>query len=170
VRTSPQSARDPGLADSFGHALVTRHRGKPIRRRLPSWFPSSDWKASDRPTGAVRRVADALTGRWLTAKWSDGPGFGYAFTGQAGATITMIFRGTGFTWNAFVGPNDGQTQVSIDGSIVNTPDLYAPSYSFQDFTYGGLADTFHTFRITVLGTHDASSSDNIVTAQQLTIH
>lgn len=103
----------------------------------------------------------------ISGGWS--PVFGYAFTTQQGASATLQFQGSGITWNAFVGPNDGMARVTIDGTVVDTPDLYAPGFTFQDFTYAGLGPGTHTITILVLGTKQAASSDVVVTLNSLTV-
>jgi hypothetical protein len=106
-----------------------------------------------------------------TARWSDGPGYGYAFTGQKGASVTLRFYGTGVTWNALFGPNDGKATVTVDGVVYGTYDLYAAGYSFQDIPIAGvtLNPTFHILKITVAGTKQAASSGTIITLHQLTV-
>ena len=108
----------------------------------------------------------------LSATWSDGPGFGYRFTRQKGATLTLFYRGTGVTLNALMGPNNGQAKVTIDGVLVGTIDLYSPSYSYQDIplTYTGIDDTAHLLKLTVLGKKTALSSDKVVTINSLTLN
>jgi hypothetical protein len=103
----------------------------------------------------------------LTGGWS--PLFGYAFTTQQGASATLQFQGSRITWNAFVGPNDGMAEITIDGTIVGDRDLYAPDYGYQDLTYTGFGPGTHTFTITVLGTKQAASSDVVVTLNRLTV-
>jgi hypothetical protein len=108
-----------------------------------------------------------------TASWAsipDGLGGNYVFTTQAGATMSLMFRGTGVTMNALIGPNDGKAQVLIDGKAVATQDQYAPGYSWGTFSYGGLADTFHTVTVKLLGAKDAASSDQVITFDGITVH
>jgi len=100
------------------------------------------------------------------ATWSGGADVS---TTQKTATLTVSFRGTGITWNALLGPNDGRAKVVIDGVTVATEDLYAAVASHADFTFGGLADTSHTVKITVLGTKQAASTDTAVTLHQITV-
>jgi hypothetical protein len=101
--------------------------------------------------------------------WSDGGGHPYVFTGQKDASVTLVFRGTGVTWNALVGPNEGKAAVRVDGALITTQDLYAAGSAYQDFTYAGLRDTFHTLRITVLGSKQPASSDTIITNHTLIV-
>jgi len=74
---------------------------------------------------------------------------------------------------ALVGPNNGKAKVTIDGTVVGTPDLYDTSFHFATFTFGGgLADlpgVTHTLKITVQGKKRAAATDTIVTLDQLHI-
>jgi hypothetical protein len=108
----------------------------------------------------------------VTADWStipDGSGGSYRFTTQTGASLTLAFYGTGISWKAFVGPNDGIATVSIDGNVFQQ-DLYANKFGFATFSYGGLPNAPHTLTITVAGARDALSTDNVVTVDGITVH
>jgi hypothetical protein len=109
----------------------------------------------------------------VTADWStipDGSGGSYRFTTQPLATLTMAFYGTGISWKAFVGPNDGIAVVNIDGNAVRAQDLYATGFGFATFSYGGLPNAPHILTIFVAGARDASSTDNVVTVDGITVH
>jgi hypothetical protein len=97
-----------------------------------------------------------------TSMWPNYPG-DYAYTGTKGATVSFRFRGTGVSWTALTGPNDGQAQVTMDGNRV-TEDLYAPGYGDTTFTYNTY-DGFHTIVVKTLHTKNAASSDYIVTVK-----
>src|SRR5262249_50777892 len=101
----------------------------------------------------------------LTAGWS--PVFGHVVTNHPGASLTLRFVGTGLTWNAFVGPNEGRARVTIDGDTV-TQDLYAADFGFTDFTKNGLTPGAHTLRITVAGTKRVASANTIVAVNSIT--
>jgi hypothetical protein len=105
----------------------------------------------------------------LTAQWA--PLGDYEFTGQASASVTLFYRGRGLVWRAFVGENEGEVAVAIDGNPVGTFDLYNADFTYTDFalTLPSINDTFHTLTITALGTHDAASSDTIVTMNRITL-
>jgi hypothetical protein len=118
---------------------------------------------------AVTENGSTIVTPALTGMWSDGGGYPYVFTGKKGASVTLVFRGTGVTWNTLVGPNEGKVAVRVDGALITTQDLYAAGSAYQDFTYAGLTDTFHTLRITVLGTKQPASSDTIITNHTLTV-
>jgi hypothetical protein len=105
----------------------------------------------------------------MNYRWSNGPGFGYVFTSQKNASFNVRFRGTGISWNALVGPNNGKASVLIDGKSVATQDLYAPGFSSQNFAYSGLSYGLHTLKIVVLGTKQAASSDTIITLNSLAV-
>ena len=101
----------------------------------------------------------------LTATWSDGPNhsYGYAFSREKGATITMKAFGTGFQWNVVIGPNAGKAKVYIDGVLTATEDLYAAGYSNPTYTFSlGAQGAFHTIKIVLTGTKNSASADTVV--------
>jgi hypothetical protein len=105
----------------------------------------------------------------LAATWAQPTGYPYSFTGTKNATLTLTFYGTGFVWNALVGPNGGSATVKLDGTTVMNPDLYAPDFSYRDFPISGFPFGKHTLEITVLGTKVPASSDTVVTDHSLTV-
>ena len=105
----------------------------------------------------------------LAATWAQPTGWPYSFTGTKNATLTLTFYGTGFVWNALVGPNGGSATVKLDGTTVMNPDLYAPDFSYRDFPISGFPSGKHTLEITVLGSKVPASSDTIVTDHSLTV-
>jgi hypothetical protein len=111
----------------------------------------------------------------LTATWSDGPGYGYDFTGQGGASVTLPFYGTGITWTSVVGPNDGQARVAVSGGSLSTPivrtvDLYAAgSYSYQNVFTTPLPYGHYVIKIVAQGTKQAASTNTIVALKTLTV-
>lgn len=100
---------------------------------------------------------------------SDGPGNGYYFSGQKGASITLPrVYGSELAWNVVIGPNGGKAKVLIDGVKVATEDLYAPTYSNPSFVY----DTdlgYHSIKIVVTGTKSRASDDTIVRSRGFSV-
>ena len=106
----------------------------------------------------------------LTMRWAGYPPI-YSYSSTAGASVSFRFRGTGVTWRAMVGPNNGLATVKIDGTAVETRDLYAPDYVYdQLFTYTGLSESgYHTIVIKALGQKSGPSTDSVVTMQGFTV-
>jgi hypothetical protein len=104
----------------------------------------------------------------VTAFWPNYPG-AYVYTNTKGASVSFMFRGTGVSWTAVTGPNDGTANVTIDGGLVATEDLYAPGFGDTVYSYGGLDDTFHRVVVTVTGKKNAASSDRVVTLKSFTV-
>ncbi|HEX5017118.1 MAG TPA: hypothetical protein VFX15_05990, partial [Actinomycetes bacterium] len=104
----------------------------------------------------------------LVVMWPNFPG-AYAYNYTKGTSVSLTFRGTGVDWTALVGPNNGNARVTIDGTVVEVRDLYAPGYTNQTFGYAGLSDSRHTVVITTLGTKQASSTDTVVTLTSLAV-
>ncbi len=104
----------------------------------------------------------------VTTTWTDGGGFGYRWSAGLNGTVTLKFRGTGISWNALYGPNNGMAKLSIDGTP-QTIDLYDAGYYFANVSVNGLSDTVHTLKITVLGQKNAASSDMVVSVNGFSI-
>jgi len=100
--------------------------------------------------------------------WTDGGGFGYRWSAGLNGTVTLKFRGTGISWNALYGPNNGKAKLSIDGTP-QTIDLYDAGYYFANVSVTGLSNTVHTLKLTVLGQKNAASSDTIVSVNGFSI-
>jgi len=106
----------------------------------------------------------------LTARWSDGGGTNVWLSGQAGATLTFFYRGTGVAWIVYTRTDCGKARVTIDGIEIGTFDLYGPPGGKTiSLSYPGIADTAHTLKITVLGEKQAASSGTLVTVGFLVI-
>jgi hypothetical protein len=134
---------------------------------------SVDGVANPSSTGTwVRLDATIINGVFkakpkTTAFWPNYPGE-YAFSATKGATVSFRSRGTGVSWTALTGPNDGKARVTIDGVVVGTQDLYRPDYGYTTFTYDGFFDTFHTIVVTHLGTKNSHSTDTVISVQSFT--
>jgi hypothetical protein len=82
---------------------------------------------------------------------------------QAGAAAEFTFTGPSILWFTSRGPDRGRAQVTIDGQVRETVDLYRSTVSFQEtFLFDELGDGTHTIRIDVTGTRSATATDSIV--------
>jgi spore germination protein YaaH len=93
-------------------------------------------------------------GTWPTttdARYSGGSSRSAAV---AGASVSYAFTGRAVEWVTSVGPSRGAAKVYIDGVLVATIDLYAPTASFLRVAYARTwsADGNHVIRIVVVGT------------------
>jgi len=81
-------------------------------------------------------------------------------TTTAGATATFVFNGTSISWGAKKGPGSGKSEVRIDGALMGTVDLYAPSPQYQVIVYRNtsLSSGTHTIQIRNTNTKNASAS------------
>jgi hypothetical protein len=88
----------------------------------------------------------------------------YRSDGNAKATSSLAFTGTGVTWVTATGPAEGKASVTIDGVSMGTLDLYSPTVQWQvTKSYSGLTSGTHTIVVTVLGTKNGSSTGTTVT-------
>lgn len=96
---------------------------------------------------------------WTGATSPSASGGTYRTDGKAKATSSLAFTGTGVTWVTATGPSEGKATVTVDGSVVETVDLYSPTVAWQVAeAITGLTSGSHTITITVLGTKDAVSA------------
>jgi hypothetical protein len=96
---------------------------------------------------------------WAGGTSASASGGSYRTDGKAKATSSMTFIGTGVTWVTATGPSEGKATVSVDGSVVETVDLYSPTVVWQVAEpIVGLTSGSHTILITVLGAKDAVSA------------
>jgi hypothetical protein len=96
---------------------------------------------------------------WTGGASASASGGTYRTDGKAKSTSGLAFTGTGVTWVTATGPSEGKATVTVDGSVVETVDLYSPTVVWQVVeTVTGLTSGSHTILITVLGTKDATSA------------
>lgn len=81
-------------------------------------------------------------------------------TTNAGATLTVPFRGTGISWIGYRGPDAGIATVQIDGGGASEVDMFNATAKFQPivFTATGLSDANHTLVITATGRKNAGAT------------
>jgi uncharacterized repeat protein (TIGR01451 family) len=81
-------------------------------------------------------------------------------TAGASASPTNSAPATSLAWVSTVGPNRGKAQVNVDGQVVATVDLYAPTQQTAQVVWAinGLAATNHTIQIVALGTNNPAAT------------
>jgi hypothetical protein len=82
-------------------------------------------------------------------------------TAGASASLSTPFSGTSAALVSTLGPDRGLAQVTLDGQVVATVDLYAPTESAGTVVWStdGLSTAgTHTLKVTVLGTHNPAAS------------
>ena len=81
----------------------------------------------------------------------------------AGATATLRFTGTGVTLRTVRGRSMGRAELWVDGVLVRTLDLSAPTSAYGvQRTVTGLADASHVVRLVVLGERGESGRGTAV--------
>ncbi len=111
----------------------------------------------------------AYTGNWFHA----GPEENYtggdyqhseSFSQVAGDSVSIPFTGTGIRWVTSKDPSHGIADVYLDGSKVDSVDLYAPGKvnQFTGYQARGLAAGAHTLKIVVTGQKNAKASSPFV--------
>ncbi|HBG25578.1 MAG: hypothetical protein A2Y10_05000 [Planctomycetes bacterium GWF2_41_51] len=102
---------------------------------------------------------------FFNGSWSDGNFFNWSVkrTDQQDAFVGCAFNGTG-TRLCGVGSKDGGlAEVWIDGSLIDTKDFYSSiDNTSLNFDFSGLQDGEHYIILKVMGSHNPSSTGNIV--------
>jgi N-acetylmuramoyl-L-alanine amidase len=119
----------------------------------------------DEAAAATRYEQDDLhlvyAGTWRTnssAPLASGGSFRYA--NSAGASLTVRFTGTSFSWIAKKSPVYGKARVTLDGTST-VVDLYNSKELWQQTVWQktGLTDTSHTVKIEWTGTKNTAATD-----------
>ena len=108
-------------------------------------------------------VQDNTDNAWSGTSANAGGGTA-ARSATAGARAEFTFTGTEVRWIGFRGPSAGIADVSLDGTVVQRVDLYAPAEELRVpvFTATGLTTGPHVLRIDVTGLKNGSSIGTFV--------
>ena len=117
-------------------------------------------------------AADAKVGYGGIWAKESAPGFyrgSTRYASASGRTAQATFKGvTDVAWVSTKAPNRGKAKVFIDGSVVATVDLFAPTLRRRQVVFTtALAVGEHTIKVKVLGSHRAGSSGNRVDVDAL---
>jgi hypothetical protein len=117
------------------------------------------------PSGGTTRYEETDPNLAYSGHWYNLSGSGYsdgslAYASSAGASVALSFTGTGLTLIAKTGPSYGLAQVTLDGKVVATVDLYNPTNLNQQAVWssGTLPNATHTLVIECLREKNASSA------------
>jgi hypothetical protein len=118
------------------------------------------------PTFSVATTDDngavSYTGTWATGALAGAYGGAVHSSSLAGSTagLSTGFSGTGIGLVSTLGPDRGIAQITLDGAVVATVDLYAPTLQAGQVVWsaGGLPAGAHTVKVAVLGTQNAAST------------
>jgi len=128
---------------------------------------STDAGASWHRLGGALRVDERhqsvrYEGAWIPAS-GGGMGFGAGtrYTSEPGAATELAFEGDSVTWLTRTSPASAFAEVSIDGRVVATVDLYSPTNFHQQpvFREDFGAIGWHTIRIVNTGNANPASSN-----------
>jgi hypothetical protein len=81
-------------------------------------------------------------------------------TEAAGASVTVLFRGTGINWIGYRGPDAGIARCASSATPRARSNLYSTTATYQPivFTATGLPDVVHAVTITATGRKNGASS------------
>ena len=128
------------------------------------------------PPLAAGSYDDASRGIQYLGAWTYNPGFPLANAGavthskEAGAVFRCSFSGSRITYVYTRAFNRGMAEVSIDGNLRATLDLYSPAIVWQaSSTFEALPPGVHTLAVRVLGKKNPASEDYYVDLDRLLI-
>lgn len=112
----------------------------------------------DSTWGTATGVSDLYDG---TAHWSN----------TAGGTATFTFTGSGVAIHGVRDVDQGIATYSVDGGTAKSVDDYSPTRNPDAtlFAVAGLTNASHTITITITGTKNSASSNDIVAVDSATI-
>ncbi len=123
-------------------ALGTHDRAASGNRVVVDGFASA--------TGTLRNPSPPA--RWGTTTDPRASAGSFAVSDVAGASVSLVFRGTGLVLSTVTGPGMGRAAVFLDGVQVRTFDLSSTTITVgATRTLTGLTDAVHRVRIVVLG-------------------
>jgi Fibronectin type III domain len=111
-----------------------------------------------------RSAGISYSGNWRLHRLHGAAGGHVRSTGAGGPSATFNFQGTAAAFVSTLGPNRGIVDVWLDGALVATLDLYAPSISTRTivWTTGDMAlpGGTHTIQLRPTGTHDSNATNS----------
>jgi hypothetical protein len=159
-----------GTVDIAGHASGGGAVVSITRNGQQLWGPQAAGEVDTNISGVTVSAGDVIrfqvaagpgTGSQLV-RWD--PDISYAGgppPGSPDCTASWTFTGSQVTWYTKLGPDKGTAQVSIDGKLDATIDLYAPdvnNYSIPIYTKTFPVSGTHTITITPTGNANARST------------
>jgi hypothetical protein len=95
----------------------------------------------------------------------------YSSDQAAGDTATVAFSGVGIVLYALAGPDQGFASVSVDGGVEEKIDFYQESAAADVQVYATplLPPGRHVLRLQVLGSHDPTSGDSLVSPDRVDV-
>lgn len=101
---------------------------------------------------------------WIGTMQARADGGSYRSAKTTNASASWTFTGSQVRWVTATGPASGQAQVSIDGAVVATEDLYLAKQTWKVVkSYTPSVSGSHTITITALGTKNPASTGTNVT-------
>ncbi len=141
---------------------VFRYAGGKLEELPPRLAPCpAQWL----PAGVTDDTSPLLCwdGDWVSQRFSQSIEGTLTYARDAGAAVTIAFRGTSLEYVCTKAFNRGLAEMTIDGAARGVIDLYAPAPVWQAaFRFDGLAPGEHVAVLRVLGRHNPAASDSIV--------
>ena len=139
------------------HALGLKSSAFAIRLKNPPPPPATRYQETD--------ARPLWSGAWSVVKTASGSGGSYRRSNAAGASWTVMFKGTTVSWIGTKTDHAGKAGISLDGTHVATIDLYSSSTKYKATLWsktGLSSNATHTLVVRVLGTHRSGSAGSYV--------
>jgi gas vesicle protein len=111
------------------------------------------------------------TGAWSTTPDGSASGGSFLFANSSGASVSVTFEGTYLAWIAKKAPVYGKAEVTLDGKILGTIDLYSESIGWQQKVWGTgtLKSGLHTVTIAWTGTKNTAATDTNISVDSFDV-
>jgi hypothetical protein len=145
-----------------GGAYQFRVRATDEAGNVGTWAEGPRFALDVRQEGAAGALA--YSGGWADEALPTAFDSGTKYAREAGDVSRLDFAGTDVAWVGHKGPDQGKAEVWLDGTKVDTVDLYASSAKPRSVLYGAALDSAgpHTLEVRVLGAKRSVSSDRRV--------
>lgn len=156
LASATSTTATPQLAP--GHTYRFRARAVDRAGNWSGWAEGASFRLS-----AIQETSTAVryTGTWRNEAISSAYGGTRKYATAAGATARTTFSGRQVAWVANRSTDRGQARVYLDGVLIKTIDLYAPSAQARQvvFTRSWAQAGTHTIEIRVVGTSGRPRTD-----------
>lgn len=124
-------------------------------------------------TGTHQETSNGFryVGSWTNSNNINHSGGTAKVSNTSGSSMEFKFNGTNFEWYGQKANNRGKAKIYIDGTVVDTVDLYTPLSAYNTIIYSksGLSNGEHTVKIEVLGQKCNSSTGTYISVDRVVV-
>jgi subtilisin family serine protease len=162
---------------TFGdHTIKIVNKGEKLNGTTGSWI-NIDALEINTVAPSIKKIEEydpsfKYHGNWTTATSTNYSGGTLKYTKEAAASLEYTFTGNGIKWSVMNSKNYGIAELYIDGVLIQSVNLYAPSSNYQtnvfeklDLSYGQ-----HTIKIVNKGLKGAADGGIWINIDSLEIY